>query len=116
MKLFAALFALCALTACQQMMPMHPTDGASVPVAENAAAVSPAVRLLIRTDPAEAVRQLSRIPSPSPAVLNNLGVALDLTGQHRQAQAAYREALAAQPGLQEPMNNLALSLALQRAP
>lgn len=113
MKQFVALLALCALTACQQMMPINNASG---PVAENTAAASPAVRLLIRTDPAEAVRQLSHISSPSPAVLNNLGVALDLTGQHRQAQAAYREALAAQPGLQEPMNNLALSLALQRMP
>ena len=113
MKLLVAALALCTLTACQQMMsPTHPAQDASGPTSGDAAALSPAARLLIRTDPAEAARQLSHLSSPDPAVLNNLGVALDLEGKHEQAQVAYREALSAQPGLPAAMNNLALSLAL----
>lgn len=101
-----------ALAACQQMTPTHLAQNASGPTSGDSAALSPAARLLIRTDPAEAVRQLSLLSYPSPAVLNNLGVALDLEGKHEQAQVAYREALSAQPGLPAAMNNLALSLAL----
>ena len=114
MKLLIPLLALSSLTACQQMTPLHPGQDASGPTTANAAALTPATRLLIRTDPAEAARQLSHIPSPSPAVLNNLGVALDLEGKHNQAQVAYREALSAQPGLATAMNNLALSIAIDR--
>ena len=112
MKLFVPLLALCTLTACQQMTNTPLADDASGPTTQNSAALTPATRLLIRTAPAEAVRQLSHLPSPSAAVLNNLGVALDLEGQHQQAQAAYRQALSAQPGLPAAMNNLALSIAL----
>lgn len=113
MRRLISLLALCALTACQQMMaPSHLTQDASGPTSGDAAALTPATRLLIRTDAAEAVRQLSHLPTPSPAVLNNLGVALDLEGRHQQAQAAYRQALSAQPGLPAAMNNLALSIAL----
>jgi len=44
------------------------------------------------------------------------GIALDLLGQHEQAQASYRTALAADPQNLAALNNLALSLVLADRP
>lgn len=97
------------LAACQQpdMPPVADTLRPSDPPAslDN-------VRALVRANPSEAVRVLSARPSSDPALVNDLGVALDVLGKHRQAQAAYHEALLMQPGMRSATNNLALSLAL----
>ena len=88
-------------------------SGASPAVqSQDAAAVLQNGRRLVRTDPAEAVRVLSAAPTSDPAVLNDLGVALDLMGRHQEAQEAYREALLLRPGMRSAAANLALSQAL----
>jgi Flp pilus assembly protein TadD len=50
------------------------------------------------------------------AVLIDLGIARDLLGQHAEAQRAYRQALAVEPGRTAASVNLALSLALSGDP
>lgn len=72
-------------------------------------------RLRLTTDPATAeqmfMNALKQKPRDSVA-LNNLGIARDLQGRHKDAQMAYAEAIAAAPDARAPQVNLALSLAL----
>jgi len=59
-------------------------------------------RILLQTDPAQAEHALLAALAGSPRnadILNDLGVARDLQGHHAAAQAAYREALSAEPTL-----------------
>jgi Flp pilus assembly protein TadD len=72
-------------------------------------------RILLQTDPVRAEHVLVAALAGSPRnadMLNDLGVARDLQGHHAAAQAAYREALSAEPTLRSARINLALSLAL----
>ena len=72
-------------------------------------------RRLLRSDPAQAEQIFMKVVAREPrnaAALNDLGIARDVLGRHREAQAAYRAALAASPGLRAASVNLALSLAL----
>ncbi len=72
-------------------------------------------RLRLADDPAAAAalfrRALDHAPGESVA-LNDLGIALDLQGQHAAAEHAYRRALLLRPDLTAARVNLALSLAL----
>ncbi len=72
-------------------------------------------RLRLADDPAAAEalfrHALDRAPG-EPTALNDLGIALDLQGQHAAAEHAYRRALLLQPDLTAARVNLALSLAL----
>ncbi|MBE7210174.1 MAG: tetratricopeptide repeat protein [Gluconacetobacter diazotrophicus] len=91
---------------------------------QKALALSPAAvgaqmgmgRLAIRSNPGEAVgwfrRVLERRSDQEPAANNDLGIALDLLGQHAAAQDSYRRALDLQPDLSAAQVNLGLSLAL----
>ncbi|MBU6497142.1 MAG: tetratricopeptide repeat protein, partial [Rhodospirillales bacterium] len=76
-------------------------------------------KLLIATDPhgAQVVYQgiLARQPRNAEA-LSNLGVALDLQGQHAAAQKSYREALVITPNAVPVRQNLGLSLAVSGNP
>jgi len=72
-------------------------------------------RILLQTDPAQAEHALLAALAGSPRnadILNDLGVARDLQGHHAAAQAAYRQALSAEPTLRAARINLGLSLAL----
>ena len=72
-------------------------------------------RILLATDPeaADAVLTEITVHGDAPAsVWNNLGVARDLLDRHAEAQAAYRNALAADPTMLGAETNLALSLSL----
>jgi Flp pilus assembly protein TadD len=72
-------------------------------------------RILLQTDPARAEHVFLAALHGTPGnadILNDLGVARDLQGHHAEAQAAYREALSADPALRSARINLALSLAL----
>ena len=72
-------------------------------------------RLRLATDPAAAeILFLSALTNDprNAAALNNLGIARDLQGRHKDAQLAYAEAIAAAPDLRAPQVNLALSLAM----
>lgn len=72
-------------------------------------------RRLLHSDPAQAERIFLKVVARSPrnaAALNDLGIARDVLGRHREAQAAYRAALAVSPELRAASINLALSLAL----
>ena len=51
--------------------------------------------------------------SRNAAALNDLGIARDLLGQHVDAEAAYRRALAVQPDMTATKVNLALCLAMR---
>lgn len=72
-------------------------------------------RLRLTTDPASAeqmfMNALKQQPRDSVA-LNDLGIARDLQGRHKDAQMAYAEAIASAPESRPPQVNLALSLAL----
>lgn len=72
-------------------------------------------RLRLATDPATAealfLEALQRQPSNAVA-LNNLGIARDLQRRHREAQAAYSQATAADPSMTAAQVNMALSLAM----
>lgn len=72
-------------------------------------------RLRLADDPAAAAalfrHALDRAPG-QPTALNDLGIALDLQGQHGAAEHAYRQALLLRPDLTAARVNLALSLAL----
>ncbi|MDE2006054.1 MAG: tetratricopeptide repeat protein [Rhodospirillales bacterium] len=71
-------------------------------------------RLRLAQDPAAAAalfrKVLDRAPGDAVA-LNDLGIALDLQGQHAAAQGAYRRALLLRPDLTASRVNLALSMA-----
>ena len=72
-------------------------------------------RRLLRSDPTQAEQIFLKVVAHSPrnaAALNDLGIARDVLGRHREAQAAYRAALAVSPELRAASVNLALSLAL----
>jgi Flp pilus assembly protein TadD len=72
-------------------------------------------RILLQTDPAHAEHMFQAALAGTPGnadILNDLGVARDLQGHHAEAQAAYREALSANPTLRSARINLGLSLAL----
>jgi Flp pilus assembly protein TadD len=76
-------------------------------------------RLELASDPAAAAGVLLRISvrdQHNVAVLVDLGIARDLLGQHAEAQHAYRQALAVEPGRTAASVNLALSLALSGDP
>lgn len=72
-------------------------------------------RLRVAREPAAAegyfLTVLKREPKNMIA-LNNLGICRDLLHRHQDAQTAYRQALAIQPGLESTMVNLALSMAM----
>lgn len=73
-------------------------------------------RRLLHSDPAQAERIFLKVAARSPnnaAALNDLGIARDMLGRRREAQAAYRAALAVSPDLRAASINLALSLALE---
>ena len=72
-------------------------------------------RLRLATDSAEAATLFEDATRQEPrnvAAWNNLGVALDLLGQHRAAQDAYRQVRTIAPGNMPAQVNLALSLAM----
>ena len=72
-------------------------------------------RLRLTTDPGGAEQLFMRALAVQPhdsVALNNLGIARDLQGRHRDAQSAYAEALAANPDSHAPQVNLALSMAM----
>ena len=72
-------------------------------------------RVRLADDPASAERLLRKAVEDDPrnaAAQNDLGIARDLQGHHREAQDAYRRALAANPALTAAQVNLGLSLAL----
>ena len=76
-------------------------------------------RILMATDPAAAGTILAEIAvrGGAPAsVWNNLGVARDLVDHQGEAQAAYRNALAADPSMASAQLNLAHSFALAATP
>ena len=73
-------------------------------------------RLRLASDPVAAAALLRRALAIAPTTLaatTDLGIALDLQGQHAAAEAAYRRALALTPGLAAPRVDLALSLAMR---
>ena len=76
-------------------------------------------RVLISMDrPELAVPEFKAVLATRPgdaALLNILGVALDLTGHHAQAQDRYRQSLENRPDVASVRNNLGLSLALSGA-
>ena len=75
-------------------------------------------RLLLETDPkaADDVLTAFTVNGNAPAgVWNNLGVARDLLDRHAEAQAAYRNALAADPTMVDAQANLAHSRSLAPA-
>lgn len=88
-------------------------------IAEDPKAVAPRIalgRLLVRGGNAAAAEAmftdvLSRQPTNAIA-LNNLGIARDLQGKHREAQPAYRAARLADPKMSGASVNLGLSLVL----
>ncbi|MFG3594292.1 tetratricopeptide repeat protein [Bradyrhizobium sp. RDI18] len=79
------------------------------------AAISLTQALLAQKRAGEALEVADKILLTVPGdlrALNAKGVVLDAEGRHDEAQALYREALAAAPGNQMLRNNLGLSLAL----
>jgi Flp pilus assembly protein TadD len=73
-------------------------------------------RVLLPVDPAAAEANFElalRQDGQNAVALNNLGIARDLLGNHVEAEAAYRSALAAQPGMTGAKVNLALCLAMR---
>jgi hypothetical protein len=71
--------------------------------------------VLLPVDPAAAGAEFKlalRQDSRNAVALNDLGIARDLLGNHAEAEAAYRSALAAQPGMTGAKVNLALCLAM----
>ena len=76
-------------------------------------------RVKLASDPAGAVPLLKRVSEQDPrnvAALVDLGVAMDLQGQHANAQQSYRRALAIDPERLAANVNLGLSLALSGSP
>lgn len=72
-------------------------------------------RVRLADDPLTAERLLRKAVAQEPGnatAQNDLGIARDLQGRHRDAQDAYRRALAANPELVAAQVNLGLSLAL----
>ncbi len=72
-------------------------------------------RLHLRSDPRQALSDFRRLAVRSPQdphILTDLGVAYDLLSQSRQAQVAYRQALAIAPNLASAQVDLGLSLAI----
>jgi Flp pilus assembly protein TadD len=72
-------------------------------------------RCLLARDPAGAeplFLEASKKDPHNPVALNDLGIARDLQRHHAEAQAAYRQALAADPQMSAAQVNLALSLAM----
>jgi Flp pilus assembly protein TadD len=72
-------------------------------------------RLRLIENPADAEQIFTKIVTLDPhnaAALNDLGIACDLQAHHQQAQAAYRQALAAQPTSASAQINLGVSMAL----
>lgn len=70
---------------------------------------------LAQEKPAEAMATLDKALAAAPGelrLLNAKGVVLDRSGQHKQAQALYRQALLGQPKNQMVRHNLGRSLAL----
>ncbi|MCP3413513.1 tetratricopeptide repeat protein [Bradyrhizobium brasilense] len=79
------------------------------------AAIPLARALLARKCPGEAIEVLDSVLLASPGdlrALNARAVVLDHQGRHQEAQALYRQALAAEPANPMLRNNLTLSLAL----
>ena len=70
--------------------------------------------LIAQGRPAQAMEPLGQALAvePDPRTLNSLGVAHDLLGQHEEAQAIYRQAIALDSADPDVIGNLALSLSL----
>ncbi len=105
----------CALLlgACQQGLNQPITEDPAQEPSDPASVQN--IRNLVRTNPAETVRILSARSVSDPAMLNDLGVALDMLDRHQEAQAVYQKALLLRPGMASATNNLALSLSLSKA-
>lgn len=72
-------------------------------------------RLRLATDPAAAERMFLEALKYEPrntTAMNNLGIARDLLGRHREAQMAYSQALGINPDMAAARVNMALSLAM----
>jgi Flp pilus assembly protein TadD len=83
---------------------------------DNAAAVLAFGRVQLPVDPAEAATYFEaalKRDGGNAAALNDLGIARDLLGQHGEAEAAYRSALAIRPEMVGTRVNLALCLAIR---
>ncbi len=76
-------------------------------------------RLRLASDPKRAEELFLQALQQNPrnaVVLNDLGIARDLQGNHADAQKAYGDAIAADPDMRAARVNLALSVALQGRP
>jgi Flp pilus assembly protein TadD len=72
-------------------------------------------RIKLMSDPATAEALFQQVLKRQPkdlTALNNLGIARDLQGRHADAQVAYHQALAIDPGLKSAQVNLSLSMAM----
>ena len=72
-------------------------------------------RVRLASDPAAAERLFLEVLQQDPhnvIALNDLGIARDLQGRHREAQESYREAMGIDPSIVGVRVNLALSLAM----
>jgi Flp pilus assembly protein TadD len=133
-----------ALHATQALLEKNPSDAAAwqrqgdayfalgqIPEAEQsyrrAVRLAPAMaaaqlglgRVELTRDPVAAETRFGRVAAADASntvALNDLGIARDLEEHHAEAQAAYRQALAAAPGDPATEVNLALSLALSGQP
>src|ERR1700677_2369261 len=73
-------------------------------------------RVQLPVDPAEAAGLCQTVLTQdgrNAAALNDLGIARDLQGNHTEAEAAFRSALAAKPDMSAAQVNLALCLAMR---
>lgn len=87
-------------------------------IAEDPRAVAPRIalgRMLVRGNPAAAEAMFADVLAREPnnaIALNNIGIARDLQGRHREAQPSYRAARQADPRMTGASVNLGLSLVL----
>ena len=87
-------------------------------IAEDPRAVGPRIslgRMLVRRNPAAAEAVFADVLSRQPnnaIALNNIGIARDLQGRHREAQPSYRAARQVDPRMTGASMNLGLSLVL----
>jgi Flp pilus assembly protein TadD len=87
-------------------------------IAEDPRTVAPRIalgRMLVRRNPAAAEAVFADVLARQPnnaIALNNIGIARDLQGRHREAQPSYRAARTADPRMTGASVNLGLSLVL----
>ncbi len=87
-------------------------------IAEDPRAVGPRIalgRMLVRRNPAAAEAMFADVLARQPnnaIALNNIGIARDLQGRHREAQPSYRAARTVDPRMTGASVNLGLSLVL----